>query len=136
MTLKRDDYVKIMGTNGEYNYGYIEKVQDRGYILIISLYEEGQSKICFDAESRQLDGQYPVDYLGILSEIEKKVLTLISEGCTAQEISDKLDLKPSTVRVYFRNLRIKLRLETRSQLVALAQGLKPMIEQNGTSCKD
>lgn len=136
MTLKRDDYVKIIGTNGEYNYGYIEKVQDRGYILIISLYEEGQSKICFDAESRQLDGQYPVDYLGILSEIEKKVLTLLSEGCTAQEISDKLDLKPSTVRVYFRNLRIKLRLETRSQLVALAQGLKPMIEQNGTSCED
>lgn len=55
-----------------------------------------------------------------LSEREKEVLQLISQGLNNKEISDKLYLSESTVKNHLRNILDKLHLQNRMQLIAFA----------------
>ncbi|HEU5318991.1 MAG TPA: response regulator transcription factor [Chloroflexota bacterium] len=55
-----------------------------------------------------------------LSERELDVLRLIAEGCTSQEIGDRLFLSVNTVQTHRRHIMEKLNLHDRSQLVRYA----------------
>lgn len=55
-----------------------------------------------------------------LSERERDVLGLIAEGCTSQEIGDRLFLSVNTVQTHRRHIMEKLQLHDRSQLVRFA----------------
>ena len=119
-----DDFVKVTDKNGNYRYGYIEKVQEHGNIISVSFYEEGESKIRYDAEQAKVLGYLPADYTGFLSDVEKKVAALLAQCLQNKEIGEQLDISPVTVRAHVRTLRIKLHLENKNQLVAFCQGLK------------
>ncbi len=127
--MKRDDYVKITAVDGNYRYGYITEVLDKGFIVVISLFEEGESKIAFDAASDILGGQEPVDWVSILTEVEKRIVPLLAAGNNTNGIADGLSISPTTVRAHLRTLRIKLHLDDRAQLIAFSQALDSMIKK-------
>ncbi len=58
-----------------------------------------------------------------LSARELAVLQLIAEGCSNQEVSDKLFISLHTVKTHARNINLKLGVERRTQAVARAQAL-------------
>lgn len=125
--MKKDDYVKIVATNGDYQYGYIAKVQDYGTTFIVDLLEEGKNKIAFDAEMAKHLGylpELPEDYISKLSDIEKHVARLLASSADTRKIADEMGISPTTVRAHMRNLRIKLHLDNRIQLISFCQGLK------------
>jgi DNA-binding NarL/FixJ family response regulator len=55
-----------------------------------------------------------------LSEREKEVLQLISQGLGNKEIGEKLFISESTVKNHLRNILDKLHLQNRMQLIAFA----------------
>lgn len=58
-----------------------------------------------------------------LSARELAVLQLIAQGCSNQEVSDKLFISLHTVKTHARNINFKLGVERRTQAVARAQAL-------------
>jgi len=129
--VKKDEYVRIVGVNGDYRYGYIAQVQERGEVLVISLLDEGESKIAFDRAADALRGEAPVDYVAILTPNEKTLIPLIAENYDTKVIADMMGISTITVRAQLRTLRLKLQLDNRDQLVSFCGGLVPNIkEQN------
>jgi len=126
--MKKDEYVKIVATNGDYRYGYIERITDQGFILVVNLFEEGESKIAYDAAYDALVGKETIDWVASLTEVEKTVVPLLSIGFNTNEIAKKLSISPTTVRAHLRTLRIKLHLDNREQLIAFSQALNRMID--------
>jgi NarL family two-component system response regulator LiaR len=55
-----------------------------------------------------------------LTESEREVLTLMAEGMTNPQISERLVISPSTVRFHVSNILHKLDVTTRTKAVALA----------------
>ena len=129
--MKNDDYVKIVGVDGNYRYGYIAEILDRGFTLGISLFDEGESKIAYDAARNTRLGEAPMDYVSILTEAEKRIIPLLAIGLNTREIAEELSTSPITVRVQLRTLRVKLHLNNRAQLQALSPALKGMIIKQG-----
>ena len=127
--MKKDDYVAIVAVDGTYRYGYITETADRGYTLGISLFGEGESKIAYDAAYNALRGEESVDYVAILTEVEKRIVPLLAAGLKTSEISEVLSTSPITVRAQIRTLRIKLGLDDRAQLAAFSQALESMIHK-------
>ena len=127
--MKKDDYVKIVAVDGLYRYGYISEVRDRGYTLGISLFNEGESKIAFDAAYNNLTGQESIDYVSILTGIEKRIIPLLAAGFKTSEIAEELSTSSVTVRAQIRTLRLKLQLDDRDQLRALSPALVSKIEK-------
>ena len=127
--MKKDDYVKIVAVDGNYRYGYIEKIQDSGYILIINMFDEGISKISFDAAEATIVGQESIDYISLLTEAEKRIVPLLAAGYNTKEIAVALSISPTTVRAHLRILRIKLHLDDRAQLIAFSCGLDDIISK-------
>ncbi|NLY13994.1 MAG: AAA family ATPase [Gammaproteobacteria bacterium] len=62
-----------------------------------------------------------------LSARELAVLQLIAQGCSNQEISDKLFISLHTVKTHARNINLKLDVERRTQAVARAQALGVLV---------
>jgi ATP/maltotriose-dependent transcriptional regulator MalT len=58
-----------------------------------------------------------------LSERELEVLRLIAEGCTNQEIADRLVVALSTVKTHINNIYGKLGVQSRTQALARARAL-------------
>lgn len=58
-----------------------------------------------------------------LSARELAVLQLIAQGCSNQDVSDKLFISLHTVKTHARNINLKLGVERRTQAVARAQAL-------------
>lgn len=81
--------------------------------LLAALPEVAESHV-----STALLGQYEA-----LSARELAVLQLIAQGCSNQEISDKLFISLHTVKTHARNINLKLGVERRTQAVARAQAL-------------
>ena len=125
--MRKDDYVKIVAVDGNYRYGYITDVLDKGYTLGISLFEEGENKVAYDTAHDALLGNEPINWVAILTEVEKRIVPLLSAGFNTNEIAGHLSISPSTVRAHLRTLRIKLRLDDRAQLIAFSQALESMI---------
>lgn len=55
-----------------------------------------------------------------LTEREREVLGWIAEGCTNQEIADKLYLSPTTVKTHVQNILQKLGVSDRTQAAVMA----------------
>ena len=125
--MKKDDYVKIVAVNEDYRYGYITEILDKGFTLGISLFDEGESKIGYDMAHDALVGDESVDWVSILTEIEKRIVPLLSAGYNTNDIAREMSISPSTVRAHLRTLRIKLHLDDRAQLIAFSQALASMI---------
>ncbi|MBA7465032.1 hypothetical protein ES707_00193 [subsurface metagenome] len=134
--MKKDDYVKIVAVDGNYRYGYIEKIQERGSILVINMFDEGISKIAYDAASDAIVGQDSIDYISLLTEAEKRIVPLLSASYNTNEIAAAMSTSPKTVRAQLRTLRIKLRLDTRAQLIAFSRALDSMIRKQAAEKKD
>ncbi|HHX06535.1 MAG TPA: helix-turn-helix transcriptional regulator, partial [Pseudomonas sp.] len=81
--------------------------------LLMALPESIESHV-----SAALLGQYEA-----LSARELAVLQLIAQGCSNQEVSDKLFISLHTVKTHARNINLKLGVERRTQAVARAQAL-------------
>ena len=126
--MKKDDYVKLVAIDGNYRYGYVAKIFDRGCTLVISLFEEGESKIAFDAASDALVGVKAPDYVSMLTDTEKRIVPLLAAQHNTNEIAALMHISPTTVRAHLRTLRIKLHLDDRSQLIAFSQALDAMIK--------
>lgn len=126
---KTDDYVKVVSVNGRYRYGYISEIKDEGFILVVSLFDEGESKVAFDAEADALLGVEPVDYVSLLTEVEKRIVPLLTAGLNTNRIAEELSTSPTTVRAQIRTLRIKLHLDNRAQLSAFSPALNSMIQE-------
>ena len=127
--MKKDDYVKIVAVDGNYRYGYISEVQDKGLTLVISMFLEGESKIAYDVASDALAGREPVNYVSNLSDIEKRIIPMLATGHNTKCIADEMSISPSTVRAHLRTLRIKLQLDDRAQLIALSPALDSKIKK-------
>ncbi len=127
--MKKDDFVKLLSPDGNYRYGYISQVLDKGYTLAISLYNEGESKIAFDAEEGALIGYTAIDYAVLLSEVEKRIVPLLANGNDTRQIAEALSISPVTVRAHLRTLRLKLHLDDRNQLIAFSEGLNTILEE-------
>ena len=127
--MKKDDYVKIVAVDSNYRYGYISDIRDRGLTLVISMFLEGESKIAYDTAADALTGREPVNYVSILTEIEKRIIPLLSAGYNTNEIAEELSNSPTTIRAHLRTLRIKLHLDDRAQLLAFSPALDSMIKK-------
>lgn len=125
--MKTNDLVKIVATDGNYRYGYIESIRDRGAIFTINLFDEAESKIAYDAASDTLVGGKPIDYLTLLTDVEKRIVPFLSASMNTNEIAAKMNISPTTVRAHLRTLRIKLHLDDRAQLIAFSQALHKML---------
>ncbi len=120
----KDAYVKIVAVNGNFKYGYIQTVQEKGYHLLICLHEEGTSAFEYELAS----GAMAEEWDKMLSDIEKKIIPLLAQGLSTKEVAAKLSLSPITIRVHLRTLRLKLQMENRQQLIAFAQGINQHLE--------
>ena len=127
--MKKDDYVKIVGVDGNYRFGYIEQIKERGLILTISLFEEGRSKIAYDEATAAFIGYEPTDYLSLLTEAEKRLIPFLAANYATKAIAAELSLSPKTVRAQLRILRIKLQLDNKPQLCAFAGGLEAIMRK-------
>ena len=124
MDFNEEAYVKIVGVSGDYRYGYIEKITDRGSHFLISLDEEGASAIAYETES----GSLSPDWDKMLSDTEKEIIEGLACGLTTKNMAEALSLSPITIRAYTRTLRLKLQLDNRQQLIAFAQGMNKRLK--------
>ena len=122
----KDNFVKIVGISGNFHYGYIEEVKERGYILHISLHEEGASAIEYEAAVGTISSDWEI----LLTETERILVPLLAQGLTTNEIADQLSNSPVTIRTQIRTLQLKLQLLNRQQLVAFAKGVKKQLGEN------
>ena len=58
-----------------------------------------------------------------LTNTEKELIPLLAALLTTKLAAARMNVSPITVRAHIRDLKIKLGLETREQLVAYAQGI-------------
>jgi LuxR family transcriptional regulator, transcriptional regulator of spore coat protein len=65
----------------------------------------------------QLD---PIGGVPLLTVREKQVLELITQGLSAKEAAQEIDIAPRTVERHIENIRLKLRARNRTHMVALA----------------
>jgi DNA-binding CsgD family transcriptional regulator len=129
---KRDSYVKIVDTKGNFRFGYIAETKDRGFLLIIDLNEEGLSKIHWDLEYAEGGNtDLPIrDFNKVLTETEKRMIPLLANQLNTKEIGQEMGIVPVTVRAHIRDLKIKLDLDTREQLFAYSQGIVKTLNGN------
>jgi len=125
MDFEKDCFVKIVNISGDYHYGFIQEVKARGYCLIISLEEEGDSAIEYEARA----GTISSDWETLLSPTEKTLIPLLAQNLKTNEIAAELSITPATVRSHIRTLRLKLQLLNRKQLVAFTQGVDKQIKK-------
>jgi LuxR family transcriptional regulator, maltose regulon positive regulatory protein len=64
---------------------------------------------------------HPDTTTNILSERELEVLRLVAEGCSNQEIAERLYIGVSTVKKHINHIYDKLDAKNRTQAVALAR---------------
>lgn len=122
---KRDSYLKLTDTNGDFRFGYIAETRERGSVLVIDLFEEGRSKIEWDNEYAKNTGRNLLvkDFSNLLTEIEKKMVLLLAQEKSTKEIGEAMHISPVTVRAHIRDLKLKLQVDTREQLFAYSQGI-------------
>lgn len=125
MDFAEEAFVKVVGVSGDYRYGYIQKITERGFHLLICFHEEGSSAIEYETAS----GSMAADWANMLSDNEKEIIGSLSRGLTTKEIADKLSISPVTVRGYILTLRLKLQLDNRQQLIAFAHGMNKQLER-------
>ncbi len=134
MQIKKDDCLQLIMVDGNFRYGYVTETLEKGNVVVISLYEEGDSKLRFDSMSPGWSLSFeatdnPTDL--VLTEIEKKLVPLLAKNKNSFEIAEVLGVAAPTVRFQVRTMRIKLHLQNQTQLVALCQGLESKLNGAG-----
>ena len=124
LVFREDDYVKIVATNGDYRYGYVSKVIELEDSVLICMENEGESKIEYDAASNSVTPREYLDHGEKLTDAEKRVILLISDGLSTNEIASTLSISPVTVRSHIRTLKIKFHLDNRAQLITYSKGIQ------------
>jgi DNA-binding NarL/FixJ family response regulator len=105
--------------------GYVSK-QTCGTDLVSALRAVASGQSILDPQaSRQIMAKLRqraigVDPMAALSEQEKRVLELISEGLTNRQIADRMFLAEKTVKNYVSSLLTKLGMQRRTQAAAFA----------------
>ena len=127
--MKKNDYVKVVGVDGNYRYGFIADILEKGSLLVIDLYDEGESKIAYDTAYESMLGIPPIDYVSLLTETEKRIIPLLSAGYDTNRIANEMSISPTTVRAHLRTLRIKLHLDDRAQLITFSPALDSKIKE-------
>lgn len=133
MQIKKDDYLQLIMVDGNFRYGYVDKTLERGNVLVISLFEEGDSKLNFDKQSKGWELTFSATEEGnglVLTETEKKLVPLLAQNLNSNEIADALGVAATTVRSEINLMRIKLHLQNKTQLVALCQGLADKLNED------
>ena len=120
LVFKDLDFVKVVGVNGDFRYGCVKEVTEQGWVIEVSFNDEGLNKINYDTECGGATAQ---DWSRHLTPMEKKTIPLLALNYKTAQIAKAMTISPVTARAYIRLLRIKLRLENRTQLIAFAQGL-------------
>ncbi len=123
----KDAFVKVVSVSGNYRYGYIQKVEERGLHLIVCLHEEGDSAIEYESEAGAEEPDWDKDF----STPEKKIIPLLAKNLTTKDVAFALSLDPATIRGHIRTLRIKLGLDNRAQLITMAQGIDKRLNGEG-----
>jgi two-component system response regulator DevR len=108
--------------------GYLLKdVKGHDFIDAIERVAAGQSLVDPALMARLLDrlrnGPQVAPELAALNEQELKLLSLIAEGLTNRQISERMFLAEKTVKNYVSHLLVKLGLERRTQAAVLATRL-------------
>lgn len=119
MGFAKDAFVKVVDTDGNYHYGYIQEITEKGFHFLICLHEEGDSAIEYEAAC----GAIVEDWDKLLSDTEKKIVPLLAQNLSTKEVGAELSVSPITIRAHIRTLRLKLGLDNRQQLIAFAQAL-------------
>jgi len=121
----KDSFVKLIDTKGNYRFGYISEVKERGFVLVVDLNEEGLSKINWDNELVINEGNEVLarDFNVLLTDTEKKMIPFLAQNFNTQAIAVKMGIAPNTVRVHIRDMKIKFQIDTREQLFTYAQGI-------------
>jgi RNA polymerase sigma factor (sigma-70 family) len=78
-----------------------------------------------DEEPRQLQGRRArngdtQDILSLLTERERQIMQLVSEGLSNKEIGHWLEISDGTIKVHLHNIYQKLSINNRTTLAALA----------------
>lgn len=120
---KPNDFLKVTDTRGNWRFGYVVKVIDRGMALVISFDDEGTNKLAFDEAQGEVLGLPKRDWQRYLSPVELELVPLIAAGTSTDDIAACLHKTPSTVRGQLRSLRLKLGLDNKVQMVVACQGL-------------
>ena len=124
---KKNSYVKIIDTSGNFRFGYIVESKDSCSLLLIDLSDEGLSKINWDEEySNNVPGGGTENFLNVkkkLTDTEERIILLLAELSTKKQIAEKLNISPITVRAHIRYLKNKLQVDTWEQLVTYSQGI-------------
>jgi len=122
---KKDSYIKLVDPMGNFRFGFIAETLERGSVMVIDLNEEGLSKINWDTEYAQNGGEdyQTKDFNSLLTDIEKRLIALLSEQLTTGQIGEEMGTSPVTVRSHIRALKMKLQCETREQIYAYSQGI-------------
>jgi DNA-binding CsgD family transcriptional regulator len=122
---KRDSYIKLVDTRGDFRFGYIAETRERGSILVIDLYDEGLSKINWDNEYAHTGNSDILikDFNLLLTPTEKKMIPFLACNMTTNDVAAEMGISPVTVRAHIRDLKIKCQLQTREQLFAYSQGI-------------
>jgi DNA-binding CsgD family transcriptional regulator len=122
---KRDCYVKLVDTQGDFRFGYISQLSEHGFVLAIDLTEEGLSKINYDNEYAKNSGLDLLvkDFARDLTPTEKRMIPLLAQRLNTKTIGCEMGISPVTVRAHIRELKIKFHLDTRAQLYTYSQGI-------------
>lgn len=104
--------------------GYLLKNMEPGYwldyIISVAQGEAPISRVLAGKILQEFSIQKPTAPDNKLSDREKEVLQLISQGLGNKEIGEKLFISESTVKNHLRNILDKLHLQNRMQLIAFA----------------
>jgi DNA-binding NarL/FixJ family response regulator len=106
--------------------GYLTKDMPAGELVeAVLAVARGEPRIAAAMASRMLaelggTAAAPEDPLGALSEREREVLTLLSEGLRNREIAERLVISEATVKTHVRHVLEKLRFRNRAEAAAFA----------------
>jgi LuxR family transcriptional regulator, transcriptional regulator of spore coat protein len=62
----------------------------------------------------------PANGVPLLTARERQVLSLVSNGFSAKEVAQRIEIAPRTVERHIENVRLKLRARNRTHMVTLA----------------
>ncbi|GAA0883150.1 response regulator transcription factor [Sphingobacterium siyangense] len=101
--------------------GYILKdVSNEEFLGCVQLGLDGKEAICDRAKELYRGAISTISSLPRLTQREKEILILISNGLTTNQIAEQLFLSPVTVETHRRNLLTKFKVKNMIELVQLA----------------
>lgn len=101
--------------------GYILKdASTEEFLRCVKMGLEGKQALCRGAQEIYAGAVASIQELPRLTQREKEILTMISNGFTSNQIAEKLFLSPVTVETHRRNLLTKFKVKNMIEMVQLA----------------